>query len=167
MLDLRRHSMKARRGGCCSSPTTKGSAGVYFKRPETLSAKTSATGRRDARHAVLRQAKRELAEYFAGERKRFEVALAPEGTPFQRSVWKAIAKVGFGETISYGELARARGTSGQRARRGRGDRPQPDRHHRALPPHRRRGRQPDRLRRRPRRASARCSRSKQGLLNWF
>jgi len=68
--------------------------------------------RRDARHAPLRQAKRELAEYFGGERKRFETALAPEGTPFQRSVWKAICTVGFGETISYGELARRAGYAG-------------------------------------------------------
>jgi methylated-DNA-[protein]-cysteine S-methyltransferase len=68
--------------------------------------------RRDASQATLRQAKRELAEYFAGERKRFEVALAPEGTPFQRSVWKAISTVGFGHTITYAELARRAGHAG-------------------------------------------------------
>ena len=68
--------------------------------------------RRDARHGPLRQAKRELAEYFAGERKRFEIALAPEGTPFQRSVWKAISTVDFGQTIAYGELARRAGSPG-------------------------------------------------------
>ena len=63
-------------------------------------------------HAVLRQAKRELAEYFGGERRRFEIALAPEGTAFQRSVWAAISTVGFGETITYGELARRAGCPG-------------------------------------------------------
>lgn len=67
---------------------------------------------RDARHATLRQAKRELAEYFGGERKCFDVALAPEGTPFQRSVWQAISTVGFGQTISYGELAQRAGCPG-------------------------------------------------------
>ncbi len=55
--------------------------------------------RRGARHAPLLQAKRELAEYFGGERKRFDVALAPEGTAYQQSVWTAISTVGFGETI--------------------------------------------------------------------
>jgi len=67
---------------------------------------------RDARHALLRQAKRELAEYFSGKRKRFLVKLAPRGTPFQRSVWKAIAGVGFGRTIPYAELARRAGRPG-------------------------------------------------------
>jgi methylated-DNA-[protein]-cysteine S-methyltransferase len=64
---------------------------------------------RDARHAPIRQAKRELAEYFGGRRKRFSVRLAPKGTPFQRAVWKAIASVAFGKTIAYAELARRAG----------------------------------------------------------
>ena len=64
---------------------------------------------RDARHAPIRQAKRELAEYFGGRRRRFSVKLAPHGTPFQRAVWKAIAKVAFGKTIAYAELARRAG----------------------------------------------------------
>jgi len=68
--------------------------------------------RRDSRHALLRRAKRELAEYFGGERKRFELALAPEGTAFQRAIWAAISSVGFGETISYSELARRAGETG-------------------------------------------------------
>lgn len=68
--------------------------------------------RQDARHALLRQAKLELAEYFGGERECFETMLAPEGTPFQRSVWKAIFAVGFGRTITYGELAHRAGCPG-------------------------------------------------------
>jgi methylated-DNA-[protein]-cysteine S-methyltransferase len=67
---------------------------------------------RNARHAPLRQAKRELAEYFAGRRKRFSVRVTPQGTPFQRAVWKAIAGVDFGRTIPYAELARRAGHSG-------------------------------------------------------
>lgn len=64
---------------------------------------------RDARHAPIWQAKRELAEYFGGQRKRFSVKLAPQGTPFQRAIWKAIAQVAFGKTIAYAELARRAG----------------------------------------------------------
>lgn len=66
--------------------------------------------KRDAR--ALRQAKRELLEYFAGARQRFEVALDPLGTAFQRAVWREIAKVRFGETITYAELARRAGCPG-------------------------------------------------------
>jgi len=68
--------------------------------------------RREGAHAPLARAKRELAEYFGGKRKRFSVRLAPRGTPFQRKVWKAIAGVGFGRTIAYAELARRAGRPG-------------------------------------------------------
>jgi methylated-DNA-[protein]-cysteine S-methyltransferase len=74
--------------------------------------RVGADWKRDARDPVLRQAKRELAEYYAGRRKRFSVRLAPQGTSFQRAVWKAIAGVGFGRTIPYAELARRAGRPG-------------------------------------------------------
>jgi len=74
--------------------------------------RVAADWKRDGAHALLRQAKRELAEYFAGKRMRFSIKLAPHGTPFQRSVWKAIAGVGFGKTIPYAELARRAGRPG-------------------------------------------------------
>ena len=54
---------------------------------------------------ILRRAAAELAEYFAGERTRFDLALAPRGTPFQRAVWDAIVTVPYGRTIAYRELA--------------------------------------------------------------
>ena len=82
----------------------EGLAGVYFDGQKYLP-QVEPDWRRDARHAPLRQAKQELSEYFGGERKRFETALAPEGTPFQQAVWKAISAVGFGKTITYSELA--------------------------------------------------------------
>jgi len=68
--------------------------------------------RRNETHPPLRQAKRELAEYFDGKRTRFTVKVAPSGTPFQRAVWRAIAGVGFGKTIPYAELARRAGRPG-------------------------------------------------------
>lgn len=88
-----------------------GLAGVYFDGQKYLPTVAS-QWRRNPGHARLRQAQRELTEYFAGKRKRFELALAPEGTEFQRSVWKAISSVEFGETISYGELAARAGCPG-------------------------------------------------------
>jgi len=89
----------------------EGLSGVYFD-GQKYHPRLEAAGRHDARNALLRQAKRELAEYFGGERKRFEIALAPEGTPFQCLVWKAISTVEFGATIAYGELARRAGCPG-------------------------------------------------------
>ena len=61
---------------------------------------------------VLDATRAQLAEYFAGERRRFDLPLAPGGTPFQLSVWDALAGVGFGETISYRALARKLGMPG-------------------------------------------------------
>jgi methylated-DNA-[protein]-cysteine S-methyltransferase len=51
----------------------------------------------------------QLAAYFAGRLKRFDLTIAPEGTPFQRDVWSALTKIPYGETISYGELTRRLG----------------------------------------------------------
>ncbi len=48
----------------------------------------------------------QLAEYFTGRRKRFDLPLAPQGTEFQRAVWQALARIPYGETLTYGELAR-------------------------------------------------------------
>ena len=49
---------------------------------------------------------RQLREYFAGKRAAFDLPLAPAGTAFQRSVWRQLQEIPYGETISYGELAR-------------------------------------------------------------
>jgi len=48
----------------------------------------------------------QLAEYFSGTRTRFELPLAPGGTAFQQAVWSALLEIPYGETRSYGELAR-------------------------------------------------------------
>ena len=49
---------------------------------------------------------RQLHEYFSGARKSFDIPLAMKGTDFQRAVWNELLNVGYGETISYSELAR-------------------------------------------------------------
>jgi methylated-DNA-[protein]-cysteine S-methyltransferase len=51
----------------------------------------------------------QLGEYFAGARRQFDLPLAPRGTDFQRAVWAELARIPFGHTISYGELARRLG----------------------------------------------------------
>ena len=87
-------------------------SGVYFEAQKYFP-RIEAEWQRDAQHAPLRRAKHELAGYFSGQRTPFETPLAPTGTAFQQSVWKAISTVGYGETISYGELARRAGYAGQ------------------------------------------------------
>jgi methylated-DNA-[protein]-cysteine S-methyltransferase len=54
----------------------------------------------------FREAIAQLDAYFAGRLDRFDLVLAPEGTPFQREVWSALTTIPYGETVSYGELAR-------------------------------------------------------------
>jgi len=54
----------------------------------------------------MQKTTRQLRAYFAGELEEFDLPLAPEGTPFQQKVWSELCNIPYGETISYGELAR-------------------------------------------------------------
>ena len=58
---------------------------------------------------LLRKAEAELSEYFAGKRRAFTVPFAPDGTPFQQAVWKALLDIPYGQTATYGEIAKAVG----------------------------------------------------------
>ena len=55
---------------------------------------------------VLKDTATQLEEYFARERTAFDIPLALDGTTFQKEVWAELSKIPYGETISYGELAR-------------------------------------------------------------
>ncbi len=55
--------------------------------------------------AVLERARGQLADYFRGERRGFEVPVRPGGTPFQKSVWNEIARIGWGEATTYKRLS--------------------------------------------------------------
>ncbi|HUP24159.1 MAG TPA: methylated-DNA--[protein]-cysteine S-methyltransferase [Thermoanaerobaculia bacterium] len=61
---------------------------------------------------ALDEAARQLGEFFAGRRRAFELDLDPRGSEFQRRVWFELAEIGYGETISYAELARRVGRPG-------------------------------------------------------
>jgi methylated-DNA-[protein]-cysteine S-methyltransferase len=60
----------------------------------------------DKNHPLLLETARQLSEYFAGTRQQFEVALDFAGTAFQQQVWQALLTIPFGQTRSYGEIAR-------------------------------------------------------------
>lgn len=57
----------------------------------------------------LPEVRRQLAEYLAGGRRRFDLPLDPIGTEFQRGVWRILLEIPFGQTRTYGDLARALG----------------------------------------------------------
>jgi methylated-DNA-[protein]-cysteine S-methyltransferase len=54
---------------------------------------------------------RQLHEYFAGKRFHFDLQLSPQGTAFQKRVWKGLCEIGYGKTCSYGELAKKLGNA--------------------------------------------------------
>lgn len=62
-------------------------------------------GDRDDANPVLMETVRQLDEYFARDRKDFDLPLGPVGTDFQQIVWDALTGIGYGETASYGEVA--------------------------------------------------------------
>ena len=63
----------------------------------------------EARTLLLERVAAQLAEYFAGERRVFDLPIGPRGTGFQERVWRSLVAIPFGETRSYGELARTIG----------------------------------------------------------
>ena len=80
--------------------------------PNTAARQPDAAWRekRSALPAALDAAKRQLLEYFDGTRRDFDLPLAPHGTAFQCRVWEELGRISYGETISYGELARRIGS---------------------------------------------------------
>jgi methylated-DNA-[protein]-cysteine S-methyltransferase len=87
-----------------ADPEGEALRGLYLERqkyfPQDVDTMRDAPG-----SPVLQRAVTQLDEYFAGRRTAFDLPLALHGTPFQRTVWSAIAQVPFGETITYAELA--------------------------------------------------------------
>jgi methylated-DNA-[protein]-cysteine S-methyltransferase len=59
-----------------------------------------------AARGLLDRVQAQVAEYFAGERRTFDLPLAPRGTPFQRAVWTALLELPYGTTASYLDVAR-------------------------------------------------------------
>lgn len=61
---------------------------------------------------VLREARQQLAAYFAGKLQIFDIPLRLEGSPFRLKVWEQLRQIPYGQAISYGELARRVGQPG-------------------------------------------------------
>jgi methylated-DNA-[protein]-cysteine S-methyltransferase len=63
----------------------------------------------DEQHPVLVETELQLGEYFSGKRRTFSITLDMRGTVFQKDVWEALLAIPFGETRSYGQLAKQLG----------------------------------------------------------
>jgi len=77
--------------------------------PNTRKAKILSRAERGD-NKVLHRTEKQLAEYFAGKRKSFDLPLAAVGTKFQKAVWRALSEIPFGVTKSYGEIAQRIGS---------------------------------------------------------
>ena len=91
------------------SGNEKALSGISF-RGGSRAAAVAAGWRHD--REPFREAIAQLEAYFEGERREFDLVLAPEGTGFQRSVWAMLRTIAYGETITYGELAARLGRAG-------------------------------------------------------
>lgn len=86
----------------------RGLRGIYMQRHQGEPLASGSTDTPDD-HPILAIAATQLREYFAGDRRVFDLPLAAEGTEFQQRVWQALMALEFGQTCSYGALARAIG----------------------------------------------------------
>ena len=77
--------------------------------PETLGPLVSDNDAAGAGALVLARTRDQLGEYFAGERRDFTLPLAPAGNPFRQRVWTLLLEIPYGETRTYGDLARQLG----------------------------------------------------------
>lgn len=86
----------------------KGLVAVLWENDEPLRVRLGEQDKEEG-HPILLQAERQLGEYFCGQRMSFSVPIDLGGTPFQKNVWDALLAIPFGETRTYGELARRLG----------------------------------------------------------
>jgi methylated-DNA-[protein]-cysteine S-methyltransferase len=77
---------------------------------EALTGLTWRRRQADRSSRLLEHAAAQLAAYFAGTLKAFDLPLAPHGRPHELAVWEQLCRIPYGETITYGELARRTGT---------------------------------------------------------
>jgi methylated-DNA-[protein]-cysteine S-methyltransferase len=83
-------------------------AAIYFEHDWKNYFKTQ-SDIEESKEKVLVETKKQLDEYFKGKRKKFEIPMQLEGTPFQIQAWKTLLKIPFGKTVSYKEQAQMAG----------------------------------------------------------
>ena len=102
-------------GPLVAGATPEGICMLEFSGPKRLRTQLALLRRRfraeaaPGRNKHIDRLERQLAEYFAGRRRRFDIPLVTPGTAFQRRVWKELARIPYGEMRTYGDLARRLG----------------------------------------------------------
>lgn len=99
--------------------TARGVSRIAFQHGEGYGPSAEEEGGTAAGASLLRAACQQLAEYFAGGRRTFDLPLDLRGSDFQRRVWGAIAAIPYGATASYGAVAAAAGAPGAARAAGR------------------------------------------------
>ena len=127
--------------------TDNSSLGLFMPRHKGWRGPHASWRQSDASFSGVRE---QLAEYFAGERRQFDVPIKLGGTPFQQRVWEELTRIPFGETITYGQLAQRVGKPTASRAVGHANGPQSALDHRAVPSRHRRRRKTHGLRRRRR-----------------
>lgn len=84
--------------------------GLYFLNKESTAERIELLSREDVEVQPAGErsepVRRQLEEYFRGERREFDLPLKPQGTPFEQGVWRELQNIPYGHTVSYGEVSR-------------------------------------------------------------
>ncbi len=84
---------------------------TLFAENDALVALEFGQGPEGGESPLLKRAADQLGAYFKGELRRFDLPLRPAGTPFQQAVWRLMVEIPYGQTRSYGDLARDLGSA--------------------------------------------------------
>ena len=91
--------------------TSLGNIQLASKNKEIVSIQFTTKNLKQSNLALLNKAKKQIEEYILGQRKLFDIKINPEGTEFQKTVWKKLYTIPYGKTVSYLKLANSLNTS--------------------------------------------------------
>ena len=91
--------------------TSLGNIQLASKNKEIMSIQFTTKKVKQCNLALLNKAKKQIEEYIVGQRKLFDIKINPEGTKFQKTVWKILYTIPYGKTVSYLKLANRLNTS--------------------------------------------------------
>ena len=91
--------------------TSIGNIQLVAKNKEIVSIQFTNKKVKQSNLALLNKAKKQIEEYILGQRKLFDIKIKPEGTKFQKTVWKKLYTIPYGNTVTYLKLANSLNTS--------------------------------------------------------
>ena len=91
--------------------TALGNISIFSRNEKIISINFTIKNTKKSNSVILHQAKNQIEEYIFGKRKIFNIKINPEGTIFQKNVWKQLSKIPYGKTLTYLKLANILNTS--------------------------------------------------------